>query len=97
MLKRSRPGDTDIAATAGVRVLKPSTTDIVALLDELKISHAKLPDELDSETQTGHAGPDDKDFSIKGHIDDNERQPTRRNTWSAGDTKDRDLYTCLLA
>lgn len=57
----------NVAATSRIRVGEPCTTDIVGLLYQLKVLDAKLAHDLDGETEAGHAGADDEDFSVEGH------------------------------
>lgn len=60
---------TYITAATWICVRKPSTTNILTLLDELKVTDAVLPDELDGKTETGHASPYDQNLSIERHCE----------------------------
>jgi hypothetical protein len=48
---RARGGKTNITPASGISILQPRPSDIIDLLNEFEVPHAKFPDELDSKAQ----------------------------------------------
>lgn len=58
---------TYIATTAWICVCQPSSADVLALLNQLKVPDAKLAYYLHCKPKAGHASPNDQYFRIKRH------------------------------
>lgn len=58
---------THIASAARICVCQPRATDILTLLNQLKVPDAVVPRNLHGEAQAAHACADDQDFGVKRH------------------------------